>query len=91
VTGSPGGLGCSGRGLANAGFHSARIVSARWTALDDADLACGRPRLAGADRPMGGLTGKVMREWLEYRQRRWPHTANPHLLVSKENACFTGR
>jgi MerR family copper efflux transcriptional regulator len=36
---------------------------------------------------MGDLTGEVLREWLEYRGRRWPHTANPHLLVSTE--CLT--
>jgi hypothetical protein len=39
---------------------------------------------------MGDLTCKVVREWLEYRQRRWPHTANPHLLVSKESALHHG-
>ena len=55
-----------------------------------ADLASGRLRLAGTDRPMGELTGKVLREWLEYRQRRWPHTANPHLLLSQESALRHG-
>ncbi|HET9967292.1 MAG TPA: hypothetical protein VFQ68_03585 [Streptosporangiaceae bacterium] len=40
---------------------------------------------------MGDLTGKAVREWLEYRQRRWPHTANPHLLVSRESALHHGR
>ena len=39
---------------------------------------------------MGELTGKILREWLEYRQRRWPHTANPHLLISKESALRHG-
>ena len=58
--------------------------------LDDVDLASRRLRLGGTGRPMGELTGKVLREWLEYRQRRWPHTANPHLLVSKESALQHG-
>jgi hypothetical protein len=31
-----------------------------------------------------------VRKWLEHRQRRWPHTANPHLLVSKESALHHG-
>lgn len=53
-------------------------------------LASRRLRLAGTDRPIGELTCKVLREWLEYRQRRWPHTANPHLLVSKESALRHG-
>jgi hypothetical protein len=39
---------------------------------------------------MGDLTCKVVGEWLEYRQRRWPHTANPHLLVSRESALHHG-
>jgi integrase len=58
--------------------------------LDDVDVAARRLRLAGHDRPMGELTSNVMREWLEYRQQRWPHTANPHLLVSKETALHHG-
>lgn len=59
--------------------------------LDDVDPASRRLRLAGTGRPMGELTGKVLREWLEYRQRRWPHTANPHLLISKKAPCTTGQ
>lgn len=39
---------------------------------------------------MGELTCRVLREWLEYQQRRWPHTANPHLLLSKESALHHG-
>ena len=39
---------------------------------------------------MGELTCKILREWLEYRQHRWPHTANPHLLLSKESALHHG-
>jgi hypothetical protein len=58
--------------------------------LDDADLQSGPLRLAGTDRPMGELTARVLRERLEYRQRRWPRTANPHLLVSRESALHHG-
>ena len=71
-------------------MHAARPGAIRALQLDDVDLASGRLRLAGADRPMGELTGKVLREWLEYRQRRWPHTANPHLLLSPESALRHG-
>lgn len=73
-----------------AAVHAGRPGAIRALQLDDVDLASGRLRLAGAGRPMGELTGKVVREWLEYRQRRWPHTANPHLLVSKESALHHG-
>jgi hypothetical protein len=76
--------------LVLAAVHAARPGAIRALQLDDVNLANGRLHLAGADRPMGELTGKVMREWLEYRQRRWPHTANPHLLVSKESALRHG-
>ena len=76
--------------LVLAAVHAARPGAIRALQLDDVDLASGRLRLAGTDRPMGELTCKVLREWLEYRQRRWPHTANPHLLVSKESALHHG-
>jgi len=76
--------------LVLAAVHAARPGAIRALQLDDADLASGRLRLAGTDRPMGELTGKVLREWLEYRQRRWPHTANPHLLLSQESALRHG-
>jgi integrase len=73
-----------------AAVHAARPGAIRALRLDDVDLASRRLRLGGTGRPMGELTGKVLREWLEYRQRRWPHTANPHLLVSKESALYHG-
>jgi len=76
--------------LVLAAVHAARLGAIRALQLDDVDLASRRLHLAGADRTMGELTGKVLREWLEYRQRRWPHTANPHLLVSKESALCHG-
>jgi hypothetical protein len=76
--------------LVLAAVHAARPGAIRALQLDDADLASGRLQLAGTSRPMGDLTGKVLREWLEYRGRRWPHTANPHLLVSKESALHLG-
>ncbi|GGZ36491.1 hypothetical protein GCM10010387_33190 [Streptomyces inusitatus] len=28
--------------------------------------------------------------WLDYRRRRWPDTANPHLLINKQTAPETG-
>jgi len=73
-----------------AAVHAARPGTIRALQLDDADLAGQRLRLAGKDRPMGELTGKVLREWLEFRHRQWPHTANPHLLISKESALRHG-
>jgi len=76
--------------LVLAAVHAARPGAIRGLQLDDADLASGRLHLVGASRPMGELTRKVLREWLEYRQRRWPHTANPHFLLGKESALRHG-
>jgi hypothetical protein len=47
-------------------------------------------RRAGHGRPLDEVTYQVLREWLAYRAHRWPHTANPHLLVSKESALRHG-
>jgi hypothetical protein len=69
-----------------AAVHAARPGAIRALHLDDVDLASRRLRLAGTDRPMGDLTCKIVSEWLEYRKHRWPHTANAHLLVSRESA-----
>jgi integrase len=74
-----------------AAVHAVRPGAIRALHLDDVDLASRRLRLAGADRPMSDLTCKVVSEWLGYRQHRWPHTANPHLLVSREARCTTGQ
>jgi hypothetical protein len=66
--------------LVLAAVQAARPGAIRALRIDDVDLGSRRLRLAGTSRPMGELTCNVLREWLEYRQRRWPQTANPHLL-----------
>jgi hypothetical protein len=76
--------------LVLAAVQAARPGAIRALQIDDVDLGSRRLRLAGTDRPMGELTCKVLREWLEHRQRRWPQTANPHLLISKESALHHG-
>ncbi len=73
-----------------AAVHAARPGAIRALRLDQVDLAGPRLRIAGTSRPMGELTRQVLREWLDYRQRRWPRTANPHLLVSRESALHHG-
>jgi hypothetical protein len=32
----------------------------------------------------------MLTEWLDCRRARWPHTANPHLLISKRSALGLG-
>jgi len=73
-----------------AAVHAARPGSIRALRIDDVDLAGNRLRIGGTSRPMGDLTRRVLRDWLDYRQRRWPDTANPHLLISKESALRHG-
>ncbi len=76
--------------VALAAIHAARPGEIRSLQLDDIDLAGRRIRIAGHERPLDDLTYQVLRGWLVYRAHRWPHTANPHLLISKESALRHG-
>ncbi len=31
----------------------------------------------------------MLLDWLDYRHKRWPHTANPHLIINKQTASST--
>jgi hypothetical protein len=77
--------------VALAAIHAARPGEIRALLLDDVDLAARRRlRIAGHERPLDDVTYQVLREWLAYRAHRWPHTTNPHLLISKESALRHG-
>jgi hypothetical protein len=69
-----------------AAIHAARPGAIRALRLDDVDLANQRLTIAGQDRPLDPLTERVLHDWLAHRSRCWPHTANPHLLISRETA-----
>jgi hypothetical protein len=58
--------------------------------LSDVDLGNRRITIAGRTRPLDELTHAALTEWLTYRRQRWPSTANPHLLISKESALRLG-
>jgi hypothetical protein len=76
--------------IALAGVHAARhgeIINMR---LDDVDLGGRRLTIAGRARPLDELTYKLLVDWLDYRRRRWPNTANPHLFVTVESALGLG-
>ncbi|WP_432164246.1 hypothetical protein [Streptomyces tendae] len=77
--------------LALAAVHSARVAQIAALVLDDVDLGNRRLTIAGRARPLGDLTLKLMVEWLEYRLRRWPSTANLHLLINNQTANTTSR
>ncbi|WP_458689812.1 hypothetical protein [Nocardia tengchongensis] len=54
--------------------------------LDDVDLAGSRILLAGTTHRLTEFTHAVLTDWLAYRHQRWPHTSNPHVIVSRDTA-----
>jgi len=76
--------------VALAAVHAARPGAIREMILDDVDIANHRVTIAEHSRPLDDLTYQVLSEWLDYRRQRWPHTANRHLLISRESALKLG-
>jgi integrase len=76
--------------LALAAVHAARPGVMRRLQLDDLDIGNRRLTIDGRTRRLDSLTLQLATEWLEFRRRRWPDTANPHLLVNKQTALGTG-
>jgi integrase len=72
--------------VALAAVHAARPGAIRVLQLDDVDLANRRLAIARRPRALDELTHRVLVEWLDHRRRRWPNTANPHLLISNRTA-----
>lgn len=75
--------------LALAAVHAARSEAIRNLQLHDVDLGNRRLTIAGVTRPLDELTHGLIRDWLTHRHRRWPHTANPHLIINKQTASST--
>lgn len=76
--------------LALATVHAARNSQIRAIRLDDVDLGNRRLTIAGRTRPLDDLTHRLLVHWLDHRRRRWPHTTNPHLLISRHSAVRLG-
>ncbi len=76
--------------LVLAAVHAARPKAIRELQLADVDLGNLRLVIAGRLRPLDDLTRRVLLAWLIYRRRRWPNTANPHLILSQQSAMETG-
>ncbi|MFF3127871.1 hypothetical protein ACFVRD_37530 [Streptomyces sp. NPDC057908] len=76
--------------VALAAVHAARPGAIRTLQLDDTDLGNRRLTIAGRSRPLDDLTRQLLLAWLEYRRRRWPNTANPHLIINMNTALTTG-
>jgi integrase len=75
--------------LALAAVHAARPKAIRELHLDDADLGNRRLAITGRTRPLDDLTRRLLLSWLAHRRDRWPHTANPHLIINQQTAMTT--
>ncbi|WP_435593641.1 integrase [Nocardia sp. bgisy118] len=75
--------------LALAAVHAARPETIRTLRLDDIDLGNRRLTIGSVTRPLDELTHRLLIDWLEYRRRHWPNTANPHLIINKQTASST--
>jgi site-specific recombinase XerD len=75
--------------VALAAVHAARPRTIRELHLGDIDLGNRRLVIAGRARPLGDLTGSLLLAWLQHRGRRWPGTANPHLIINQQTAMTT--
>ncbi len=76
--------------VALAAIHAARPGQIRAMKLGDVDLANQRLTIGGISRPLDDLTRGLLDQWLRHRRRRWPHTANPHLFITRESAMRHG-
>lgn len=72
--------------LALAAVHAARPETIRNLRLDDVDIGNRRLTIATVTRPLDELTHQLLLDWLADRRRRWPNTANPHLIINKQTA-----
>uniref|UniRef100_UPI003F4957F6 hypothetical protein n=1 Tax=Actinomadura sp. CA-154981 TaxID=3240037 RepID=UPI003F4957F6 len=72
--------------LVLAAVHGIRPNDMRHMLLEDVDLGQRQLTAAGRVRPLDGITYQALLEWLDHRRTRWPHTANPHLIISKNTA-----
>lgn len=54
--------------------------------VDDVDLGAHTIVMRGHPRPVDTLTHDHLTAWLHERRRRWPGTANPHLLITTQSA-----
>jgi hypothetical protein len=74
-----------------AAVYAARVAQIGTLTLDDLDTCTRRLTIAGRARPLDDLTMKLLLDWLEHRRRRWPNTANRHLLINNQTATMTSR
>ena len=69
-----------------AGVHALSRAEMAGLRIEHVDLAARCLRTRGRRVDLDELTYRQLRGWLEERRTRWPHTANPHLLVTAKSA-----
>ncbi len=72
--------------IALTAVHAVRPAAIRQLRLDDVDLPNRRITLAGHPATLGDLTYRALETWLQHRRTLWPHTPNPHVLISTRTA-----
>lgn len=65
-------------------FHALRSTQVREIKL--VDIVDGRLTIGEREIPLAGPVRARLTAWLDYRQRRWPATINPYLLVNRRTA-----
>jgi len=75
--------------VALAAVHAARPKTIRELHLGDVDPGNRRLVITGRARPLDDLTRRLLLAWLQHRGRRWPGTANPHLIINQQTAMTT--
>ena len=75
--------------VALAAVHATRPKTIRELHLGDVHLGNRRLVITGTARPLDDLTRRLLLAWLQHRGRRWPGTANPHLIVNQQTAMTT--
>jgi len=67
--------------LVLAAVHGARPHQIRALRQDDVNITGRHPTVADLSRDLDDLSVGALGDWLRHRQRRWPLSNNPHLLV----------
>ena len=72
--------------VALAGVHALLPGQIRHLRLDQVDLPGRRLDPGGLDHPLDEFTATAIRGYVTFRNRRWPATTSPYLLVTRKTA-----
>lgn len=72
--------------VALSGIHALPARQIRSMLVEHVDLPGRRLDPEGLNRPLDDYTAEAISEYFAYRQRRWPNSTNPHLLITRNTA-----